>query len=138
MLQFSNHKCVDTVNRIAPNLPTALVYRQRGKRGGKNRKTPVQKKLCLPSLVLANARAVNNKTDELIALIKYHYAYKNASAIAITETWLHGDIDDSIEYRYCLLHGLCSCILRIKQDKRNIDLSANMAAHNTPCAGAEH
>ena len=35
-----------------------------------------------------------------------------------------------IEYRYRLLHGLCSCILRIKQDKRNIDLSDNMAAHN--------
>ena len=95
MLNFSNLKCVDTVNRIAPNLPTALIYRQSGKRGGKNRKTPVQKNLCLPSLVLANARSVNNKTDELIALIKYHYAYKNASAIDITETWLHGDIDDS-------------------------------------------
>ena len=56
---------------------------------------PSEKKLCLPSLVLANARSVNNKTDELIALIKYHYAYKNTSAIAITETWLHSDIEDS-------------------------------------------
>ena len=38
---------------------------------------------------------------------------------------------------YCLLHRLCSCILIIKQDIRNIDPSVNMAAHNTPCAGTE-
>ena len=33
--------------------------------------------------------------DELDGLIKFHYAYKNASAIALTETWLHSTIDDN-------------------------------------------
>jgi hypothetical protein len=83
------------VKSIAPHIPSALVHRQRGKRGGKNRKAVVQKKLCLPALVLANARSINNKGAELAALINYHYAYKNASAIAITETWLHQDIEDN-------------------------------------------
>ena len=43
-----------------------------------------------------------------------------------------------IEYKYCGLHGLCSCLLEMKQDKRNIDLSVNTAVYSTPCAGAEH
>ena len=81
---------------IIQNIPKAIVRkRQRGKRAGRNRKATLQRKLPLPSIVLANARSINNKVDELDGLIKFHYAYKNASAIALTETWLHSTIDDN-------------------------------------------
>ena len=47
--------------------------------------------------MFANARSLNNKTDELAALIDRHHAFKNASAIGITESWLKKD-DDSINF----------------------------------------
>lgn len=87
---------MDIIKRIAPNLPKSIQRpRQRGKRRGRNRKRTNHRKLPLPSIILANARSINNKVDELDALVKFHHAYKNASAIAITETWLSDKIADS-------------------------------------------
>ena len=81
MLKFSNHKCPISVSKLAPNLPHDIKRRQRGKRGGRKRKPCNHKKIPLPALVFANARSLNNKTDELAALIDRHHAFKNASAL---------------------------------------------------------
>jgi hypothetical protein len=58
------------------------------------RKLNHQKKLALPSIVFANARSINNKLDEFNSLVKYHHAYRNASALALTETWLKDTTTD--------------------------------------------
>ena len=95
MLNLRNHSKNGNLC-IVQDIPKAIIKkRQRGKRAGGNRKSVAHRKLPLPSLVLANARSINNKIDELDGLIKYHYAYKNASAIALTETWLNDTIDDN-------------------------------------------
>ena len=91
-LNTHNKTCA---KQLAPDLPKELIYRQRGKRGGINRTAKQHRKLPLPPIVFGNARSINNKTDELAALIKYHHADRNASAIAITETWLNDKITDS-------------------------------------------
>ena len=96
LLSFKNHKCVKTVEQIAINLPHDLKRRQRGKRGGQKRRSHHHRKIPLPALVFANARSINNKTNELASLIGRHQAFKNASAIGITESWLNSDIDDNI------------------------------------------
>ena len=80
---------------IAIDLPHDLWRRQRGKRGGRKRRLQ-HRKTPYPALVFANARSINNKTDELASLIGRHCAFKNASAIGITESWLNSDIDDSL------------------------------------------
>lgn len=95
LLNFKDHRCVETVNSLAPNLPNDLKRRQRGKRGGKRNKLSNHRKIPLPALVIGNAQSINNKTDELASLISQHHAYKNASAIGITETWLNDNTDDS-------------------------------------------
>ena len=39
LLNLRNHRSIDTVHKIAPDLlDSLLIFRQRGKRGGKNRK----------------------------------------------------------------------------------------------------
>ena len=87
---------MDIIKRIAPNLPKSI--QRPGNESNEAdgiRKRTNHRKLPLPSIILANARSINNKVDELDALVKFHHAYKNASAIAITETWLSDKIADS-------------------------------------------
>ena len=50
----------------------------------------------MPALVFANARSINNKTDEVASLIGRHGAFKNARSIGIIESWLDSDINDSL------------------------------------------
>lgn len=64
--------------------------RQRLKRlTGKRRSPP------LPSIILANVRSLRNKLDELQANITCQWAYREASLICLTETWLDNTITDS-------------------------------------------
>ena len=49
----------------------------------------------LPSIVMGNARSLNNKIDELAANTRYLSAYREAGIVCITETWLHDTHPDS-------------------------------------------
>jgi len=49
-------------------------------------------RILLPSLLLCNARSILPKLDELTALL----STTSADLVAITETWLHDDIDDGL------------------------------------------
>ncbi|KAJ8352129.1 hypothetical protein SKAU_G00236050 [Synaphobranchus kaupii] len=42
----------------------------------------------LPSIILANARSLRNKTDKLQAHVRYQHEFKGACILALTETWL--------------------------------------------------
>jgi hypothetical protein len=42
----------------------------------------------LEETVSGNVRSLRNKMDELTALTHLHYAYREASLICLTETWL--------------------------------------------------
>ena len=62
---------------------------RRGRRGGirarcrrRGPKTP------LPMIVTGNARSIRNKTDELAALARWNFAYRESALICLTETWL--------------------------------------------------
>lgn len=46
----------------------------------------------LPSIILANAQSLRNKTGDLQALIRFQHDYKNACILVLTETWL-GEMD---------------------------------------------
>lgn len=73
--------------------------RKRGRRGGVKQRlkrlTGTQKSLPLPSIILANVRSLRNKLDELQANILCQWAYKEASLVCLTETWLDKTIVDS-------------------------------------------
>ena len=70
--------------------------RKRGRKGGvraRLRRRPF--KPPLPSIVMGNARSLNNKIDELAANTRYLSAYREAGIVCITETWLHDTHPDS-------------------------------------------
>lgn len=50
----------------------------------------------LPSMILSNARSLRTKIDELQINTKACFEYHTASLLAITETWLHQDIQNSL------------------------------------------
>lgn len=73
------------------------------KRGGKGGVREKLKRLAgvglcppLPSVILANVRSLRNKLDELQANCKLQWAYKEASLICITESWLDRSIPDTV------------------------------------------
>lgn len=49
----------------------------------------------LPSVVLANAQSLRNKTDKLQALVRFQHDFRDACQLAITETWLTDRDSDS-------------------------------------------
>lgn len=73
--------------------------RKRGRRGGVKQRlkrlTGTQKSPPLPSIILANVRSLCKKLDELQANILCQWAYKEASLVCLTETWLDKTIVDS-------------------------------------------
>ena len=77
--------------------PVALRYR--GRRGGVRQRlkrlTGTRKSPPLPSIIPANVHSLHNKLDELQANISCQWAYKEASLICLTETWLDNTIVDS-------------------------------------------
>ncbi len=50
----------------------------------------------LPSIHLANLRSLPNKTDEILLLSRTNKDFSNSAALCFTETWLNGDIPDSV------------------------------------------
>ena len=96
LLKFRYHRDqVAVLNLLSEEWPAEIKKRQRGKWGGLRHTYKPQKKLPLPTVILAKARAVKNKVDELVALTQHEPSYKNASAIVVMESWLHPDISDS-------------------------------------------
>lgn len=85
------------VNCFKPNvhLPKEITHtRKRGRKGGiRARLKRSNGKPPLPAIVTGNARSLNNKLDELQANVNYLCEYRNASLLAITETWF--DCDDT-------------------------------------------
>ena len=43
----------------------------------------------MPSITLTNARSLNNKMDELCALIKHDSDYRMSNLVCVTETWFN-------------------------------------------------
>ena len=74
--------------------------KKRGRRGGvRVRCRRRGARLPLPMCVTGNVRSIRNKMDELSALCKWNYAYREASIICLTETWLNGDNDPDSAYQ---------------------------------------
>lgn len=53
------------------------------------------KQRALPPIILANVRSLRNKLDELQACVNHQFEYRTASILALTETWLNDNDDDS-------------------------------------------
>ena len=72
--------------------------KKRGQKGGirmrmgrRKLRTPV------PSVITGNTRSIRNKVDELEALAKYDYRFRDSAIMCFTETWLSVvDTDDSV------------------------------------------
>ena len=83
--------------------------RRRGRRGGIRarcrRRGP---RLAVPMIVTGNVRSLRNKTDELSALCKWNYAYRESSMLCLTETWLQENRDPDSAFQidgYNLVRG---------------------------------
>ncbi len=51
----------------------------------------------LPFIILANARSLRNKTEELQALLSHQHDSREACILAVTETWLgESDSDNDV------------------------------------------
>lgn len=62
--------------------------RKRGKKGGLRAKFKRRgTRPFIPSIILGNARSLNNKLDELEACCRHLNQYRNASIMTFTETW---------------------------------------------------
>ena len=71
--------------------------RKRGRRGGVRLRLKQQqnRRIPLPSIILANAQSLRNKTDELQANSNYLQEYRNACIMAFSETWLSSKDTDT-------------------------------------------
>lgn len=73
--------------------------RKRGRRGGiqvRARRQPLAR-IALPSIILANARSLHNKIDDLQAHVRYQHEFKEACILALTETWFgEKDLDSEM------------------------------------------
>lgn len=49
----------------------------------------------VPSLIMGNVRSLDNKMDELTALVRRENIFRECSLMCFTETWLHDGIPDS-------------------------------------------
>lgn len=77
----------------------------RGARGGiRNRLKHRGNRFPLPTLILTNARSLQNIMLELTALVKYNRDFNRANLICITETWLTETTDDINLDGYSLIH----------------------------------
>ncbi|ELT88222.1 hypothetical protein CAPTEDRAFT_217985 [Capitella teleta] len=72
------------------------IRRRRGRPGGIRRRLRLRRgnKIPLPTIICGNVRSINNKIDEIASHVSYNHHYKDACAIATTETWLNADVPD--------------------------------------------
>ena len=69
--------------------------KKRGSRGGaRERLNKRGSRHPLPTITLSNVRALQNKTDELTALVRFDGDFRRSSLMCFTETWLIEDIDN--------------------------------------------
>ena len=96
LLLFSSYsEDLPGLKNVVDNLKRCI--RRRGRRGGararcrrRGSRTP------MPMIVAGNVRSLRNKIDELTALTKWNYAFRESSMICLTETWLQKDDPDSV------------------------------------------
>ena len=85
---------------VLNNIPAELIRkrrRKRGKKGGKeNRLRRRSTRPPLPSIVLANVRAIHNKIGTIRTYARYSHDYREASLLCFTETWLKPSKLDSL------------------------------------------
>ncbi len=79
----------------------ALVKRFRTRRRGKQAGALVKLhqhgfRIPMPSIHLVNLRSLPNKTYKLLLLSRTNKDFSNSAALYFTETWLNGDIPDSV------------------------------------------
>ncbi len=71
--------------------------RKRGRRGGiRQRVRKRGTRPPLPSVIMGNVRSLRRKIEELRISARVCYEYREAGIIALTETWLHQGIPDSL------------------------------------------
>ncbi|TWW80174.1 hypothetical protein D4764_10G0012040 [Takifugu flavidus] len=76
-----------------PQIPKEQRRKRRGSKAGvKQRMKRRRFKPCFPAVITGNVRSLANKMDELEALTRTQWEYREAT---IVETWLHGLIPDS-------------------------------------------
>ncbi len=79
-----------------PHTGTQL-RRKRGRRGGfRERLRRRSSKSPLPSVILSNVRSLAPKIDELCAITKTCFKYRESNLMVLTESWLHEGIPDSL------------------------------------------
>ncbi len=79
-----------------PHTGTRL-RRKRGRRGGvRERLRRRSSKSPLPSVILSNVRSLAPKIDELCAITKTCFEYRESNLMVLTESWLHEGIPDSL------------------------------------------
>ena len=101
VLTYSREELINLSHGIndRPPLPEFLKEikrsRRRGRRGGVRARCRRRgTRLPVPMVVCGNVRSIRNKFDELHALVNWSYAYREASMLCFTETWLQeGDPD---------------------------------------------
>ena len=72
--------------------------RRRGRKGGvRARWRRRQYRTAMPSVIMGNVRSLRNKIDELEALTRYDYQYRECCYMCFSETWLSEcDTDNSV------------------------------------------
>ena len=72
--------------------------RKRGRKGGvRSRMRRRKHRVPVPNIMMGNVRSLRNKCDELSALSKFMFEYRESSMICLTETWLSDkDTDASV------------------------------------------
>lgn len=70
--------------------------RKRGRKGGVRERCGRRgTRAALPTVMFGNVRSIRNKSDELEALVRYKYEYRESAMICLTETWLQDKDEDS-------------------------------------------
>lgn len=99
LLSLRNH--ANPQGSLIENLPREIRssrrqrVRKRGRRGGVRQRVRKRgNKPPLPTMILCNARSLNNKMDELRLLSKACFEYRESCLMLFTETWLRPEIPD--------------------------------------------
>lgn len=85
------------LSAIPPEMHTTKP-RKRGKKAGLRVRCRKRRyRVPLPSIITGNARSLRNKSDELEALVRYDFHYRESCVMCFTETWFtEVDTDDSV------------------------------------------
>ncbi|XP_054866081.1 uncharacterized protein LOC129348770 [Amphiprion ocellaris] len=80
-----------------PDIPAELRRRRRGCRAGlKRREKRRRYKPSVPSVIMGNVRSLPNKMEELTALTRLQWEYRESSLMMFTESWLNELTPDSL------------------------------------------